>query len=335
MGFRFRRKESVGKGVTRIASEQLESAIDTLKETDGHYDRTAIHEARKSVKKTRAVLRLAQPRRSGASSRADRRLQNVGRALSQVRDADVLLETVDLLRAHYPARFRGAPFAAMRRELGAMSAETRQHALQSDGVRDVARHLDTAVDGTRKWKPHRRGFRALEPGLEAAFRRARRALADARETPNDETYHTWRKRVKTHWYQVRLLEKIDPKSMKRYAGRLKRLERLLGDDHNLSVLKSCLDRVHVLRERPDARAKLDESIVHLQSHLRIQAHALGTEIYGPKPAAFARTLERGWKRWRKGRPSSFQLPATRSQQVTTGNSKLLEAGNWKLEAGSW
>jgi CHAD domain-containing protein len=305
MGFRFRRKESVRKGVTRIASEQLGSAIETLKEADGHYDRTAVHEARKSVKKTRAVLRLAQPKRSGKSSRADRRLQKVGHALSQVRDADVLLETFDLLRAHYPARLRGAPFAMMRRELGAMSVETRQHALLSGGIRNVARHLDTAADGTRKWKPHRRGFRALEPGLEAAFRAARRALADTRKTPNDETYHTWRKRVKTHWYQVRLLEKIDPKPMKRYAGRLKRLERLLGDDHNLSVLKCCLDRVHALRDRPDARAELDASIVHLQSQLRIQAHALGEEIYGKKPAAFARTIEQGWSRWRKGAPSSY------------------------------
>ena len=199
----------------------------------------------------------------------------------------------------------------MRRELGSMSTETRKQALQSDDVRDVGRRLDTARDRTRKWKPHRRGFRALEPGLEAAFRRARRALADARETPNDETYHTWRKRVKTHWYQIRLLEEIDPKSMKRYAGRLKRLERLLGDDHNLTVLKSCLDRVHVLRERPDARAELDASIVNLQSQLRTQAHAIGAEMYGAKPAAFARTLERGWSRWRKGRPG-YSIPSARA-----------------------
>jgi CHAD domain-containing protein len=311
MAFRFRRKESVQEGVTRIASEQLESAIATLKDADGHYNRTAIHEARKSVKKTRAVLRLAQPKRSGASSRADKRLQKVGRALSQMRDADILPETFDLLREHYPTRLRAAPFPAMRRELGSMSVETRQHALLSDGVQDVTRDLDTAIDGTGKWKPRRRGFRALEPGLETAFRRARRALADARETPNDETYHTWRKRVKTHWYQVRLLEKINPKSMKRYAAKLKRLEQLLGDDHNLSVLKSCLDRVHALRERPDARAELDASIVHLQSQLRTQAHVIGAEIYGPKPAAFARTLERGWRQWRKGRPG-YSMPSARA-----------------------
>jgi len=311
MGFRFRRKESVGKGVARIASEELESAIETLKEAGHHYDRMAVHEARKSVKKSRAVLQLAQPKRSGASSRADQRLQKVGRALSQVRDADVLLETFGLLRAHYPSRFRGAPFAAMRRELGSMSTETRKHALQSDEVRDVAQHLDTARDGTRKWKPDRRGFRGLEPGLESAFRRARRALADARESPSDETYHTWRKRVKTHWYQVRLLEKIDPQSMKRYAGRLKRLEQLLGDDHNLTVLKGCLDRVRALRERPDARAELDAAIVHLQSQLRTQAHAIGAETYGPKPAAFARTLERGWSQWRKGR-SGYSMPSARA-----------------------
>src|SRR4051812_36827695 len=99
MSYRFRRKESVEGGISRVAIEQLKSAIDTLARQMRRNLGGGIHEARKSVKKARAALRLAHPKLDGAASRADRRLQKVGRALSLVRDADVLVQTFDKVRA--------------------------------------------------------------------------------------------------------------------------------------------------------------------------------------------------------------------------------------------
>ena len=313
MTYRFRRKESVRRGITRVATDELDSARLALKNAGRHFDQAAVHEARKSVKKTRAILRLAQPKPKGASSRADRRLQRVGRALSQVRDADVLLDTFDLLRDRYPARLRGVHFAAVRRELAAMSARTRAHALRGEDVRAAARELDAARRGVRRWKPQHTGFHALEPGLASAFRRARRALARAEQRPSDESFHTWRRRVKTHWYQMRLLEKIDPRSMKTYARRLKRLEQLLGDDHNLTVLKSWLGEVGDLRAHPDRRQLLGVLIDRLQSQLRLRARSVGKAIYASRPRTFARRLERGWSRWRKKekRRADILRPAAR------------------------
>jgi CHAD domain-containing protein len=299
MAYRFRRKESVEKGMTRVATEELDSAVSTLEHTRRRYNRTAVHEARKSVKKTRAVLRLVRPKLHGAYSDADRRLQKVSRALSRVRDADVLVETFDLLRSRYPARLKGAAFARVRRALTSASARSRSDSLESDDVRNAARQLRKARRQARDWRTRHGRFRALKPGLQTAFRRARRAFDDAVKEPTDEHLHTWRKRVKTHWYHARLLEKIHPESMNAYAARLKHLERVLGEDHNLTVLKDRLAILPEVRSMPEGGAVLMLLIDRRQTQLRGRAVSLGRTIYAPKPAAFTRGLEKAWVAWRR------------------------------------
>src|SRR5260370_21848845 len=59
MGYRLVRSESVPQGLKRIAREQLASAADELGKR-GSQRAEGIHEARKSIKKVRAVLRLGR-----------------------------------------------------------------------------------------------------------------------------------------------------------------------------------------------------------------------------------------------------------------------------------
>jgi len=56
-----------------------------------------------------------------------------------------------------------------------------------------------------------------------------------RKHPHPENYHEWRKRVKEHWYHVRLLEVTVADGG--YEKSLKELETALGEDHNLVLLQ--------------------------------------------------------------------------------------------------
>ncbi len=58
----------------------------------------------------------------------------------------------------------------------------------------------------------------------------------AQDDPRPENYHDWRKRVKDHWYHVRLLESLWTEVLEAREASLKNLETWLGDDHNLVVL---------------------------------------------------------------------------------------------------
>src|SRR5882672_1152282 len=91
MPYRLRKNEPVAKGIKRLAAEQIDYARGQLAQT-GDTEK-AIHEARKSVKKTRALLRLVG---YGAE---DKRLRNIGRALSEVRDAAAMIQVFDALVA--------------------------------------------------------------------------------------------------------------------------------------------------------------------------------------------------------------------------------------------
>jgi hypothetical protein len=60
----------------------------------------------------------------------------------------------------------------------------------------------------KKWPIATDGFAALEPGFEMTFRKGRTAFALAQKRPGPKNYHDWRKRVKDHWYHVRLMEDL-------------------------------------------------------------------------------------------------------------------------------
>ena len=55
------------------------------------------------------------------------------------------------------------------------------------------------------------------------------------KTGDDGVFHNWRKRVKDHWYHVRLLEGLSSGAASR-ARALRHLEKCMGEDQNIVVL---------------------------------------------------------------------------------------------------
>ena len=70
MAYKFKAGESVPESIRRIVTEELESAADELDGAAGAKREEAIHEARKSVKKSRAILRLLRPE-LGATAKSE------------------------------------------------------------------------------------------------------------------------------------------------------------------------------------------------------------------------------------------------------------------------
>jgi CHAD domain-containing protein len=119
-------------------------------------------------------------------------------------------------------------------------------------------------------------------------------MALALVEPTDGNLHEWRKRVKDHWYHVRLLRNLWPKVMDAYKRELKVLSEALGDDHDLAVLGP------VLREAPDAYggAASVQAVLEVagsrRGQLLEQARVVGRRIYAER----ARTLlARFQSRW--------------------------------------
>src|SRR5919201_4778965 len=102
--YRFLEGEAMPDGLRRIARGRIDHAVDELRgETDSSAEE-AVHEARKDMKKLRAVLRLARDELGDEVYRRENEcFRDAGRRLSGVRDADVMLETLRGLKGDFPA----------------------------------------------------------------------------------------------------------------------------------------------------------------------------------------------------------------------------------------
>jgi CHAD domain-containing protein len=296
MSYVLKAGEPVDDGLRRCAAERLDRAARALEQGLVSEPEKAVHTARKSLKQTRSLLRLARaalpPRVRRAENRA---LAELGRALSGARDADVMVAAFDQLAAQRPAipvRSRDV----LRRALiapapssdngaaGAVSPE-----LSAARVADALRAIESRV---QDWPLTSDGWPALGPGLDHAYRRGRRALRTARSDPGLESLHEWRKRVKDHWYHLRLLSEVGGPALAGEAQDASKLADLLGEEHDLGVLE---EKLHAGAAPTAAREQMLERIDARRRELRARAFALGERVYAEKPPAHRRRLRRAWR----------------------------------------
>jgi CHAD domain-containing protein len=298
MAYRFKHGETVPENVKRIAREQIGSAIAQLRGQGSVNGDEAIHEVRKSIKKTRALLRLVRPELGDFYAEENVQLRDTARKLSALRDAGALIGALDNLRKSGAAPASGplaGPFARVRRVL------TRQkHQLENEaGTNKLKPGLATALLQARRtiqyWPLETDGFAAIEAGVEKTFRAGRKALAQARKSGRHEDFHEWRKRVKDHWYQIRLLEKLWGDAMEGYERSLKELEDALGEDLTLAILDERVRSMASANGHGSKAAALIEAIGASRKELREQALEVGDRVYAEKPREFTRRISRLWK----------------------------------------
>ncbi len=298
MAFHLKQGDSVPDGVRRVMREELQSAAQQLSTADPGRRDEAIHEARKSVKKIRAVLRLVRGDLGEIYGIENVRLRDLGRKLSEFRDAGAMLETFDALRARFREELGPMTLRAVRSRL---VKDKNEHAQAAD-VERVLAGCAASLRGTtrrlRSWPVIHDGFNAIGPGFEATFRRGRKAMERARKSGSDPDFHEWRKAAKYHWYHIRLLERSWTDVLQAYEKSLRDLETRLGDDHNLVVLRDRIQANPAAYGSLRTTATALDLVARYQKELRAEALALGERIYDEKPAYFRHHMHGVWDAWK-------------------------------------
>jgi len=280
-----------------VVLEEIASAAGQLsgKAKAGRDER--IHEARKSVKKIRGVLRMMRPELGDIYRTESTRMRDVGRKLSQFRDAGAIIETFDALREKYRGELGRRTLASIRRGLMARKKQAEKKADVERVLRRMAAMLLREKKRVHTWPLAAVGFPAVAPGLEETYRRGRKAMAAARRRPRAENYHAWRKRVKDHWYHVRLLESLWTDGMRAYEKSLKDLETCLGEDHNLVILREKVLADPAFYGSGEEVRLLAGLIGQYHKELRDNALSLGARTYEEKPREFTRRMQHLWEVW--------------------------------------
>ena len=298
MEYRLKQSESVSEGMRRMAAEQLYRGLEYLGCQDGERDKH-IHEARKATKRLRALVRLVR-RDLGDEVYAleNQCYRGAGQRLSGLRDATVLVETLDRLVECLGEDVPKSRFVRVRTWL----VERRDRAYgQADSinraVQEAIADLEQARERLEDWNLQRQGWGGIQVGVQRIYAQGRRDFAGAYALPSDEAFHDWRKQVKYLWYHTQILEHIWPPVMQALTEELDRLGELLGQDHDLAVL-----RTTVLAEFPRAGATatlmaLERRIGEVRARKQSEARLLGERIYLERPSEFTRRLRGYWRVW--------------------------------------
>jgi CHAD domain-containing protein len=297
MPYRLKAHEDPAQGIKRIVCEQIDEAIKTL--TDREVDRyTGVHQARKCFKKIRGVLRLVRTELGDVFRTENKWFRDIGRDLSHVRDAEALLETLDKLRHAFAEQLRPHALRAIRKALVQRRQTIADEQVDVDTrVESIVTALGEAKQRVMSWPLFLQTYAALDTGLQQTYRRGRKARELAYRDPTPEHFHEWRKRVKDHWYHLRILEAVWPEVIAGYRHALKDLSDLLGDDHDLVVFRQ------TLRDHPEAFGA-DRDIQLLlglidrrQAELHTRVETLGQRVFAEKPSRFLARLQQYVEAW--------------------------------------
>jgi len=295
MAYRLRVNETVPEGIKRIAEEQIAQALSQLTE-QGNSQGKAVHQARKRFKMIRALLRLVQGKLGRQTYQQENScFRNAGRLLSEMRDAQVRLETLEKLAESTDSAPSDA-FAAVRQALTEQYAAVRGHVNQQSPVEEVTPILKAAQERVKEWPLTQDDWSALRHGFKRAYKRGYKNFTTAFDEPTTENFHEWRKAVKDLWYHLRILQAIWPDLLKEMIDQTGDLSDLLGDDHDLGVLHLFVDEQHGVSET--GREAMAELIERRRAQLQQSARLLGERIYAEKPSAFIKRIEAYWQAWR-------------------------------------
>jgi CHAD domain-containing protein len=291
--FRLNPAEPVPDEVRRVARGRIDNALEELRGKSDSTREEAVHEARKDMKKLRALLRLVRGELGDRVYNAENAcFRDTARELAGVRDADVMLATLADLEERYgelpgaASRLRPALVAHRFR----MSAGSLKPASQA-----AAETLAEARERVADWPLDTDGFEAFEDGLGRSYRQGRRAFRAAEKLGSAEHMHEWRKRVKDLWYHLLLLQDTWKPVMSALADEAHELSDRLGDDHDLAVLLDWAHRHASALDGSDPVLRgFDVILQSRRRELQEEAFAYGARLYADKPSVFVGRLEGWW-----------------------------------------
>ncbi len=299
MAYRLKASEAVPDGIKRIVLEEVNSAIGLLGEASGRGRDNAIHEARKTVKKIRGVLRLIRPELGRTYRQENTRLRALGHHLSELRDAAALLEIFDQVAKESAGTLDKKTISAIRLACRKKNARPKQRLDAEKVIKSATAIFRSLAPHAKNWPISHQGYRAIDSGLRSTYRLGRKALKLAEKTEKSVDFHDFRKRVKDHWYHVRLLENLWTEIMAAHESSLKQLETWLGDDHNLVLLHEKLQNKPEDFGGEAAVTAFLSLVEQHQKELRENSISLGHRVYAEKPSLFVRNLAQLWDVWRE------------------------------------
>jgi CHAD domain-containing protein len=297
MAYRIRPDKSFDAEVRAAARAQLEKAIAVLQDRpDGLHE--AIHTARKHLKRTRSLYRLAVAHVAEFYEQENKRLQGVAKSLAVFRDATALVEIGKYLHETATSQDEASALARVADTLAARRdwvarAETDIEAKTAAAIEtcgDALRALDDA-----SFKDHKGDVAGLlKKSWRKTSQKAVTALTTCRTEAHTDQFHELRKRCQNYWMYHALLRDLWPSAMYAKQVEAKALVDILGRYHDLAALSEVVNRERDLFTASDDQARLLEAIISRQQLARSASLEKARHVFSDNPDDESKMIERLW-----------------------------------------
>jgi CHAD domain-containing protein len=288
MAFRLRLREPLPKGLKRVFREQIDSALQ-LCQNPAQERGVTVHEVRKHLKKLRAAMRLATDAVGKNCHRWENRsVREIGRLISDLRDAQVRLQTFTELRDRAAKKSQVSLFPRTE-ELLLLERESFSAAF-AGWQKEAIPHLESVKARLMEWQLDGLNWKQICGAVAKIYEHGQRGLAKTIADPGSENFHEWRKRVKDIWYQLRILQPLNRVVLEEMAHDAEVLGELLGCEHDLDFLRSRLEKESGDEALADELARLQKLITKRCKRLRRDALELGRRFYAEPSKAFGKRI---------------------------------------------
>ena len=293
MSYRLDPAIPMSEALRRVAFAEFDIAHGSLSTTPDRH--SGVHSARKCLKRLRSLLLLARPGMpEPAFATLSERLAVIARGLAPARDAHALIDAVDKLDRETGAGAGRGPIHSLRAWL-----EKRRHAAEQNLERSTA---SDAMRGLLELRPAFAGlavypddFRSLADGLRRCYRATRKSSQRAFAIDRDEDLHEWRKGVQHHWRQMQLLAPCWPSELTARVEAARSLSQVLGDDHDISLLRRLVFTPTMTFGNPGETADFLKHCRRRQKALRKEAGTQGERLFAERSRPFAERIEAYWQ----------------------------------------
>lgn len=295
MSYSFRKSDrSLTQGLRRIARSQIEMAIAEIDDPELDPVTTA-HQLRKRCKKLRGLIRLVRPG-FNAYEEENATFRDLARSLADLRDAGATLETVGALEKQFGEVVGTEFFAGVRKTLAAASPPPHATIAQAR-LRTAREAFAAALERTGSWQIRGKPADILAHGAAMTYKRALKAMSVAAETDMAEDFHEYRKWVKYHWYQMRVLKQIWPKIIHARIEEARRLADELGNHHDFAVFR--MDVLPTLEWTDKRVCEVLGGLIEAEE-LRLEPRCLkqGRRLFAEDSKGFGQRVGAYWKAWR-------------------------------------
>ncbi len=308
MAYRVHVHEPLAPRMARVAASQLDAVAAGLASAPNERQ---VHDARKGLKRTRALLALLtySPARDHART-MNRLARDIGRQLSARRDGEILPATLSKLEARFgldPRALTASVRQAVNAAIAATATPEPTNSLQQP-LALLRRHADALANAKLK-------FGMIADAAALAYGDGHRRFKDLGAKPDDDRLHDLRKAAQLHWRHMAFLSPAWPAHYQARVAMLKELSQNLGEHQDLAVLSAFIARQSRDTLTASDATALASLIQARQDELYVVSRPFARLIYHEKPKHLARVLRHHWD---VAQDFPGDLKSTRKSEPKTG-----------------